>query len=57
VSVQQEVLCAHQHTARAITPTRHGYEHVGSVVHWVTPLAQHVVEAQVKLIVGQVLLC
>lgn len=56
VSVQQEVLSTHQHTTRPVSPTRHGYEHVGAVVHWVTPLAQDVVKAQVKLVVGEVLL-
>jgi hypothetical protein len=56
VSVQQEVLSTHQHTTRPVSATRHGYEHVGSVVHWVTPLAQDVVEPEIELVVCEVLL-
>ena len=35
---------------------RHRYEQVGSVVHRVRPLAHHMVEPQVQLVVRQVLL-
>jgi hypothetical protein len=35
---------------------RHGYQQVGSVVHGLAVLAHHVVEAQVQLVQGQLLL-
>ena len=51
-----EVLGADQHTARAVPAAQDGDEQVGAVVHGLAPLAHHVVQPQVQLVHGQVLL-
>jgi hypothetical protein len=54
--VQQKILGTYEHTTRAVTTTWHRYQHVGTIVHRFAPLAQHMVEPKIQLIICEVLL-
>lgn len=53
-----EVFRADKHPSRPLrVPTRHRDEQVGPVVHRVRPPSHHMIETEVKLVEGEVLLC
>lgn len=56
IVVYDEVLSADQDAAWAIPAAWHRDEHVGAIVHRLAPFPRDVIEPQVKLVQGQVLL-
>ena len=56
VLVDDEVLGADEHTARSVSAARDRDEVVRAVVDWLAGFPRHVVESQVQLVEGEVLL-